>query len=59
MITDEMIQRINELARKKKSEGLTPQEQKEQTELRQQYLQAIRGSVKNQLNQIRLVDHED
>lgn len=59
MITDKMIQRINELARKKKKEGLTAEEQKEQAKLRQQYLQAIRGSVKNQLDQIRIVDKED
>ncbi|MDR6224307.1 DUF896 domain-containing protein [Desmospora profundinema] len=59
MITDEVIQRINELARKKKAEGLTPAEQEEQANLRKQYLQAIRGSVKSQLDQVRLVKKED
>jgi uncharacterized protein YnzC (UPF0291/DUF896 family) len=55
MITDEMIQRINELARKKKAEGLTPAERKEQADLRQRYLEAIRGSVRNQLARVRYV----
>lgn len=55
MITDEMIQRINELARKKKAEGLTPAEREEQADLRQRYLEAIRGSVRNQLARVRYV----
>ncbi|MFC4077987.1 DUF896 domain-containing protein [Salinithrix halophila] len=56
MITDEMIQRINHLARKKKAEGLTPEETQEQARLRETYLKAIRGSVKNQLDRVRFVD---
>ncbi|MFD1394923.1 DUF896 domain-containing protein [Kroppenstedtia eburnea] len=56
MITDELIQRINELARKQKAEGLTPAEKEEQQRLRQKYLQGIRGAVKSQLDRIRFVD---
>lgn len=56
MITEELIQRINELARKQKTEGLTPEEKDEQNRLRQLYLQGIRGSVKSQLDRIRFVD---
>ncbi len=56
VITDELIQRINELARKQKAEGLTPAEKEEQQQLRQKYLQGIRGSVKSQLDRIRFVD---
>ncbi|SMO57056.1 DUF896 domain-containing protein [Melghirimyces algeriensis] len=59
MITDQLIQRINELARKQKSEGLTPEEKKEQKQLRQQYLKAIRGAVKDQLDRIQFVDDQD
>ena len=44
------IDRINELARKKKSEGLTPEEQAEQHDLREEYLLEIRSSIKNSLD---------
>ncbi len=53
MIDQNLINRINELARKKKKEGLTTEEKVEQARLRQQYLQGIRGQVKQQLSQIR------
>ncbi|MCI9021209.1 MAG: DUF896 domain-containing protein [Eubacterium sp.] len=46
------IDRINELYRKSKAEGLTDAEKKEQQLLRQQYVAAIRGSIRSQLNQI-------
>jgi uncharacterized protein YnzC (UPF0291/DUF896 family) len=56
VITKEMIQRINELARKQKNEGLTPEEKREQSQLRQAYLQSIRGQLRQQLDRIRFVD---
>ncbi|PTX55064.1 uncharacterized protein YnzC (UPF0291/DUF896 family) [Melghirimyces profundicolus] len=59
MITDELIQRINELARKQKAEGLTPEEKSEQQKLRARYLKGIRGAVKNQLDRVRFVDDVD
>ena len=49
MITKELLGRINELARKKKEEGLTEEEQKEQARLREVYLADIRSQVVNQL----------
>ncbi|SDW58137.1 Uncharacterized protein YnzC, UPF0291/DUF896 family [Marinococcus luteus] len=39
------LPRINELARKKVNQGLTAQEQQEQKQLREEYLQMIRGSM--------------
>ncbi|HBC91556.1 MAG TPA: hypothetical protein DCZ10_01265 [Pelotomaculum sp.] len=45
MITKELIQRINALARKQRAEGLTPEEKKEQQELRNLYLKSIRSQV--------------
>ncbi|MCI9122511.1 MAG: DUF896 domain-containing protein [Eubacterium sp.] len=48
------ISRINELYHKSKAEGLTEAEKKEQQMLRQQYIAAVKGSIKNQLNQIDL-----
>ena len=58
MITPELLARINELARKKKSEGLTPEELAEQKELYKIYLAAIRGQVTNLLESIEIVDVE-
>lgn len=49
MEMDALIKRINELANKKKAEGLTPAELEEQQELRQHYLQIFRSNFKNQL----------
>lgn len=45
MITRELIERINYLARKQRSGGLTPQEKEEQKELRERYLNSIRRQV--------------
>lgn len=44
------IDRINELARKSKTEGLTETEKAEQTELRNEYRRAFTGSLSAQLN---------
>mgnify|MGYP005750538599 FL=1 len=49
-MTNEQIARINELARKSKAEGLTPEEQKEQKELRGAYIEGFRRSLKAQLD---------
>ena len=46
------IDRINTLAHKAKSVGLTEEEKKEQAELRQEYLAAVRQNLKAQLNNI-------
>lgn len=46
------IDRINELARKSKRVGLTPKEKDEQKRLRQEYIAAIRGNLRAQLDSI-------
>ena len=46
------IQRINELARKSKAEGLTTAEKEEQASLRREYIEAIRMNLRGQLNNI-------
>ncbi|MDO9492017.1 DUF896 domain-containing protein [Acetobacterium sp.] len=56
MITKENIDRINELARKKKECGLTEDESDEQMTLRAEYLSAIRTNLKDQLDNIEIVD---
>ena len=50
MITEELVNRINELANKKKSEGLTPAEQAEQKKLYKIYMASIRQQVTTQLD---------
>lgn len=52
MMNNEKIDRINTLAHKAKSVGLTEEEKKEQAELRQEYLAAVRQNLKAQLDNI-------
>ena len=47
---DELIKRINELAKKKREEGLNEAEQKEQKELYKKYLATFRQNVEKQLD---------
>lgn len=58
MLDPKKIERINELARKKKTEGLTPSEQNEQLLLRQEYLEAFRGGMRNHIEGLKVVDEE-
>ena len=44
------IDRINELARKAKTEGLTPEEEKERAVLRRAYIDSVVGNLKGQLD---------
>ena len=55
-ITQEMIARINELAAKKKSVGLTEEELAEQKVLYKEYLVGIRGQVRQRLESVRYVE---
>lgn len=50
------LERINELARKEKSSGLTPEEKQEQKELRAAYIKAYRENLRKQLDNIVLVE---
>ncbi|WP_188455617.1 DUF896 domain-containing protein [Virgibacillus oceani] len=58
MISKEKLERINKLSQKSKTIGLTEDEKKEQKELRQEYLQNVRSSFKNQFKSMTVVDHE-
>ncbi|KMM38583.1 DUF896 domain-containing protein [Guptibacillus hwajinpoensis] len=58
MLSQDKIQRINELSRKSKESSLTEAEKKEQKDLRQEYLKSLRSSFDNQLNSIKVVDEE-
>lgn len=48
----EQIDRINELYHKSQSVGLTEEEKAEQAALRQEYIAAIRASLRGTLNNI-------
>ena len=56
MITKELIARINELSRKQRSTGLTAEEKQEQKNLREIYLEGIRGQMRQMLDNIEIVD---
>ena len=58
MITKEQIDRINELARKAKTVGLTPDEKKEQQRLRKEFLAVFRMNLRAQLDNID-IEEED
>ncbi|HIX76210.1 MAG TPA: DUF896 domain-containing protein [Candidatus Fusicatenibacter merdavium] len=46
------IERINELARKSRTVGLTPEEKAEQQKLRQEYIAAVKMNLRTQLDNI-------
>lgn len=51
-MTDEKIQRINELYHKSKSMGLTEEEAKEQKVLRREFIDAFKRNLRSQLDNI-------
>ena len=53
-----LIKRINELSRKSKTEGLTPEEKEEQTKLRNEYRALVIGNLSSQLDGIK-IQHPD
>ena len=52
------IDRINELARKSKAEGLTEEEKAEQAKLRQEYIAAVRLNLRTQLDNINIQEKD-
>lgn len=52
------IERINALARKSKSVGLTKEEKKEQAALRREFLANIRMNVRTQLDHISIQEED-
>lgn len=59
MITKELIERINVLARKQKDCGLTEEETAEQQKLRRIYVDCIKERVKDTLDRVKFVDETD
>lgn len=58
MLHQDVLGRINELALKKKTEGLTAEEDKERKELHQAYLKSFRSGFKTHLEGIKVVDDQ-
>lgn len=59
MITEDQIKRINELARKSKTEeGLTDAEKEEQQLLRRAYIDSFKANLRAQLENIEFVDND-
>ena len=55
MNMNEVIARINELAKKNKTEGLTEEEIAERDKLRRIYIDSVTGNLKNQLDNTSIV----
>lgn len=58
MVTQEQIKRINELARKSKSVGLTEEEKTEQAALRRVYIDSVKASLVSNLDSTYVVDEK-
>ena len=56
MITKELLDEINALARKQRSTGLTDEEKIRQNQLRKIYLAGFRQNLKNILDRVEIVD---
>lgn len=57
-MTQEKINRINELAHKSKTEGLTESEKAEQAKLRREYIDSFKASLVGQLENTYIVDEK-
>lgn len=52
------IDRINELARKSKNQGLTEEEKTEQARLRREYIASVRMNLRGQLDNINIQEKD-
>lgn len=55
-MNQEKIDRINQLAKKAKTVGLTKEEEDDQKDLRQEYIKAFRSNMKQTLDNVVVVD---
>lgn len=58
MLSKEKINRINELSQKSKTSGLSIEEAKEQTKLRQEYLATFRSNMRKTIENVQVIDPE-
>ncbi|MBO5453840.1 MAG: DUF896 domain-containing protein [Clostridia bacterium] len=55
-MTQELLKRINFLAKKSREEGLTEEEKAEQADLRAQYIKSFRQGLENTLSNVYIMD---
>ena len=55
---EELIKRINELAKKSREEGLSEAEKAEQAELRKKYIAKFRQGMENALSNVYIMDEK-
>ena len=58
MSLNDIITRINELAKKAKTEGLTPEELAERDKLRRIYIDSVKANLTGQLDNTYIVDEK-
>ena len=58
MLSKEKLNRINVLSKKSKSTGLSIEEAKEQTQLRKEYLETFRSSMRDTIENVKVIDPE-
>ncbi|MBB5178850.1 uncharacterized protein YnzC (UPF0291/DUF896 family) [Planomicrobium koreense] len=58
MLSPDKIKRINELSRKSKTAGLSIEEAKEQSALRQEYLSTFRQTMRGTIENVKVIDPE-
>lgn len=52
------IERINELSKKSKTQGLTAEEKEEQARLRREYIDSVVGNLRSQLDNTYVIDKD-
>jgi len=55
---ENLLKRINELAKKSREEGLSDQEKSEQATLRQEYIKKFRQGLENTLSNVYIMDED-
>jgi len=56
MLSKEKLERISFLSKRSKTTGLSIEEAKEQTKLRQEYLVAFRSSMRETIENVKVID---
>ncbi|GEK88131.1 DUF896 family protein [Alkalibacterium putridalgicola] len=56
MLEKQKLDRINELVRKERNDGLTDEEKQEQKGLRDEYIKAFRSGMRNHIEGMKIVD---